>query len=268
MKKTKSKELGLPIQYQDYPQFFDIPAEEENTKNKNSIIEQLLRKYKVKSIFDMTCGTGAQVFFLHDKGYQVVGSDFSPGLIQQAKDKVLRNGLNIEFIHGDVRSLKQGKFDAVITIDNAIGHLIKEDFELALENIHDNLNDDGIYIFDILSLDAMTDEVIYADSQRMTDTRVAKDGTVIHSKRTSSIDRTNGYISSEEIINFDLNGENKEIKNDSSLQIYTKEQLTSILSKNQFTVLEQYSMDTYTFNRDDNNGYGILTVAQKKQRLL
>lgn len=259
----KSEDLGLPIQYQQYPQFFDIPANEENTNNKNLIIEKLLNKHNVKSVFDMTCGTGAQVFFLSEKGYHIVGSDFSPELINQAKDKTSKKGLNIEFIHGDVRELCLGNFDAVITIDNAIGHLVKDDFELALKNIHANLKEDGIYIFDILSLDAMTDEVVYADSQKMTHTSIAKDGTKIHNKRTSSIDRENGYISSKEIINFEINGEEKEVINDCSLQIYTMSQLTSLLTSNHFSVLEQFNIDTYTFEQDDSNGYGILTVAQK-----
>jgi 2-polyprenyl-3-methyl-5-hydroxy-6-metoxy-1,4-benzoquinol methylase len=33
----------------------------------------------------MTCGTGSQVFYLADRGYEVIGSDFSPALIEQAQ---------------------------------------------------------------------------------------------------------------------------------------------------------------------------------------
>jgi SAM-dependent methyltransferase len=48
-------------------------------------------------------------------------------------------------------------FDAVITIFNAVGHLTKSGFEKAIRNIHRNLNAGGIYVFDILNLEAMTD---------------------------------------------------------------------------------------------------------------
>ena len=52
-------------------------------------------------------------------------------------------------------TLKVLKFDAVFTI-NAIGYVTKADFEKKLCVIHENLNEGGIYIFDIFNKDAMT----------------------------------------------------------------------------------------------------------------
>ena len=91
----------------------------------------------------MSCGAGSQVFYLKERGYNVIGADFSPGLIKIAQDKANKLGTNIKFIDGDMRKLQAGEFDAVITIDNAIGHLTKKDFEIAIRNIHNNLNDNG-----------------------------------------------------------------------------------------------------------------------------
>ena len=65
-----------------------------------------------------------------------------------------------------MRNLQLGKLNAVITIDNAVGHLVKADFDIAIRNIYKNLKKVGLYIFDILNLDAMTDEVIDADSKK------------------------------------------------------------------------------------------------------
>ena len=45
-----------------------------------------------------------------------------------------------------------GQFDAVITIFNAVGHLTKQDFKKAIQNIYTNLNDRGLYVFDIYNL--------------------------------------------------------------------------------------------------------------------
>lgn len=258
----KSEELGLPIEYQQYPEFFDIPSNSENTNKKNAVIEKLLKKHGAKTILDMTCGTGAQVFYLSERGYKVIGSDFSPGLIKIAKEKASHNNLMVQFFDGDMRTVQLGEFDAVITIDNAIGHLVKSDFHLALKNIARNLKTGGLYIFDILNLDAMTDEVINLDSEKVSDSTTTTDGTILSNIRTTNIDRINGILTSNEILKISKNGHEKQVKNCCSLQIYTMIELENILSLNGFETLEQHKIDTYTF-QSDNSGYGILTVARK-----
>lgn len=108
----KSEELGLPLEYQQYPEYFDIPSAN-NTHEKNKVVEQLLAQYRVKTVLDMTCGTGAQVLYLAKHGYHVLGSDFSPGLIEIAKEKAFKQHLNVTFITGDMRDVQLGEFDAV-----------------------------------------------------------------------------------------------------------------------------------------------------------
>ena len=60
----KSSDLELPIEYQRYPEYFDIPANVRHTEEKNNAIEKILKKYNAKRVLDMACGTGAQVFYL------------------------------------------------------------------------------------------------------------------------------------------------------------------------------------------------------------
>lgn len=259
----KSKDLGLPIEYQQHPEYFDIPSNAQHIDEKNKTIEEVLRKYKSKSVLDMACGTGAQVFYLINLGYKVIGSDFSPGLLEIARNKALKQNIAVKFIDADMRNLQIGEFDAVITIDNAIGHLVKNDFNIAISNIYKNLKSGGIYIFDILNLDAMTDEVIEADSKKMTCESITIDGTIIQNVRHSTIDRDNGILTSDEMITIQKNGDQKQIKNKCSLQIYTMNDLNDMLSKNDFKIVEQHKIDAYTFHQDD-QGYSILTVAMKQ----
>ena len=63
-----------------------------------------------------------------------------------------KQNVAVEFLDGDMRELQVSQFDAVITIDNAIGHLVKNDFNIAISNIYKNLKSNGIYVFDILNL--------------------------------------------------------------------------------------------------------------------
>ena len=57
-----------------------------------------------------------------------------------------------------MRTINVGNFDAAITIFNAVGHLTKAGFSKTMRNIHRNLNDEGIYIFDILNLNYVLDK--------------------------------------------------------------------------------------------------------------
>ncbi|RMD67179.1 class I SAM-dependent methyltransferase [Candidatus Pacearchaeota archaeon] len=51
----------------------------------------------------------------------------------------------IRFRQADMRSSYLGKFDAVISIFNAIGHLSKAEFRKALCNVARNLRAESVY---------------------------------------------------------------------------------------------------------------------------
>lgn len=105
---------------------------EKNSALINHTLEKILRKYKVRTVLDLTCGTGSQVFWLTQCGYQVMGSDINTRMLTIAKRKAKQEKRSLKFIKGDMRTSKLGEFDAVITIFNAIGHLTKSNFEKIL----------------------------------------------------------------------------------------------------------------------------------------
>jgi len=258
---SNKQNLGLPIEYQQLPEYFDMHNINEQTDAKNVLIEKLLKEQKVKTVLDMTCGTGSQVFYLNELGYEVIGNDFSPALLEIARGKAKDKNRTITFIDGDMRSVKVGKFDAVITIFSAIGHLSKADFEITLKNICDNLKDDGIYIFDIFNLQVMTDEII--DDFVMDIERVVN-GVNVHNVQHSEIDREKGLLTSHDQLTISKDGSKPKIHTNSfSLQIYTAEELQAILSKNGFEIVSQYDMDGNNFIAD--KSLNILTVARKKK---
>ena len=52
----------------------------------NRYIGKMLKKYRVKTVLDLACGTGSQVFWLAKHGYKVTGVDISPGMLKIAKE--------------------------------------------------------------------------------------------------------------------------------------------------------------------------------------
>lgn len=252
--------LGLPLEYQKMPEYFDAHNIGPDTEAKNALIERLLKEQNVKSVLDMTCGTGSQVFYLHERGYEVVGSDFSPALIEQARKKAKSQGQDIRFLNGDMRDLRVGQFDAVITIFNAIGHVTKLGFSKTLQNIHENLKEGGIYVFDIFNLDAITDQVI--DDFDVDIENVVGD-VKIHHIQHSEFDRENRFLISHDYNTFLKEGHEPEIHtNTFSLQIYTAEELREMLIQTGFEIVHQYDMDGNDFVA--NKSLNILMVARKK----
>lgn len=254
---TKHK-LGLPLEYQHMPEYFDAHNVSEETAIKNALVESLLKEQHVKTVLDMTCGTGSQVFYLAERGYEVTGADFSPALLEIARDKAHKAGKNITFIDGDMRELRVGKFDAVITIFNAIGHLTKADFKKALQNIHANLKEGGVYVFDIFNLQAMTDDII--DDFAMDITSVVN-GDKIRNIQRSEIDKEQGILTSYDHYTILKEGCEPEIRtNRFSLQVYTADELQTMLEQNGFEVIHQYNMEGQDFVAD--KSLNILTVAR------
>jgi 2-polyprenyl-3-methyl-5-hydroxy-6-metoxy-1,4-benzoquinol methylase len=252
--------LGLPIEYQEKPEYFDVHNINESTEFKNALIEKLLKAQNVKTVLDMTCGTGSQVFYLAERGYEVIGSDFSPALLEQARKKAAIEDLDLTFVDGDMRNLKAGQFDAVITIFNAIGHLSKPDFEKTLQNIHTNLKEGGVYVFDIFNLLAITDDII-ADFAM--DIESIVNGVKIRNVQHSEIDRENGLLTSHDHYTILKDGCEPEIQTNSfSLQIYTAEQLHAMLERNGFEIVRRYDMEGNDFLA--NKSLNILIVARKR----
>jgi ubiquinone/menaquinone biosynthesis C-methylase UbiE len=255
-----SESLGLPLEYQKLPQYFNAVEFSEDPNAKNVVIEKLLKKHNVKTVLDLTCGTGSQVFFLVERGYNVTGADFSPDLLKIARERAAQEDVDVVFIDGDMRTIQVGMFDAVITIANAVGHLTKADFAQAVRNIHQNLNIGGVYVFDIFNLGAMTDSV------------VAKFACYVHKQvgdvqvlatQCSTIDRSTGLLTSYDSLMIQKNAEKPEqLSNVFSLQLYTAQELQQMLSEAGFEVVAQYGLDGSKFV--DNKTLSILTVARKK----
>lgn len=259
---SSTRKLGLPIEYQQMPEYFDAHNINEQTAATNALIEKLLKEQTVKTVLDMTCGTGSQVFYLAERGYEIIGSDFSPALLNIARTKAKKLSRYITFIDGDMRTIKAGKFDAVITIASAVGHLSKKDFEITLQNIRNNLKDNGIYIFDIFNLQAITDEVIKNFTMNIENT---VNGVTIRNVQHSEIDRKNGLLISHDhyrIFKDNCKPEKYTNTNTFSLQIYTAAELQEILGKNGFEIIGQYDMQGNDFVAE--KSLNILTMARKK----
>jgi ubiquinone/menaquinone biosynthesis C-methylase UbiE len=211
----------------------------------------------------MTCGTGAQVFWLAEHGYTVTGVDFSPDLLVIAREKAQYSKHDIRFVDGDVRTVTVDSgtlVDAVITIGNAVGHMTKHGFGKALRNIHRHVRDGGLYVFDICNAEAMTDAVVAGFSQYH---KIDVDDTQLHVVQCSTFDATTGCLTSvDHCIMQTLGGPPRTRVSRFSLQLYGASELQHMLRAHGFEVITCCSTDgtPYVAHRTTS-----LFVVAKKQ---
>jgi len=234
-----------------------------NAKNSvtiNKIIEKILKKYKASTVLDMTCGTGSQVFWLIKKGFKVIGSDINAKMLSIARQKAAQEKIDVKLIKGDMRKLKTEKSDAAITIFNAIGHLTKQDFSKTLNNIHNNLHDEGLYIFDNFNLNYL----LHKDNiTKLTiDVQKKSKKKIVREIQYSTIN-AEGVLASYDIYHEQISNNAPKISTAfQTLQTYSAKQLKFLLKENGFKVL--HITDSQGNKFSDTKSERLLVTAQKE----
>jgi ubiquinone/menaquinone biosynthesis C-methylase UbiE len=256
---TISHHSAKPSHYDQDAKHYDA-FNEQNSAVINATIAKLLKQNKVKSALDLTCGTGSQVFWLNQQGFEVVGVDINAKMLKIAKQKARDQQLKVKFLKGDMRYSQVGQFDAALTIFNSIGHLTKADFELTMQNIHRNLKAGGLYIFDINNYSYL------AEGNNITSLTIdwlRLDGDCkIREIQYSTLDEE-GILASYTTAYVQKGKQKAKVTQSAqTLQIYTAQQLKEMLHKNGFTTVAQCDIDGSKFI--ENSSERILTIAKKR----
>jgi SAM-dependent methyltransferase len=124
-----------------------------------------------RDVLDCSCGIGTQAIGLALRGYRVVGTDASAAEIARAGEEASRLGVDCTFAVADFRDLSavDGSFDAVISCDNAVPHLLAPaDVVRALEQMRSKLRDGGLLVITMRDFDeALRDRPAVAPTVRV-----------------------------------------------------------------------------------------------------
>lgn len=116
----------------------------------DSILEPAITAIgSVDSALDVCCGTGAAMVFLRPLcRLRLVGLDFSPGMLQEARKKVagMANSVEVEFVEADVLGMDFCEEFDVITCFGALGHILPQDQRAFLRGIHRALKPGGRFV--------------------------------------------------------------------------------------------------------------------------
>jgi SAM-dependent methyltransferase len=111
-------------------------------------IDSLRRKNHLgNEILDVACGTGYLLTFFEKAGYKTYGSDLSAGML-----KIARNALaHTKLKQAAFQNVSFGrKFPLIVSFFNSFAYcLSKAELEKTLENLVDQLSDNGLLVFDL-----------------------------------------------------------------------------------------------------------------------
>jgi len=124
------------------------------THREADFIESALELPKSANLLDLGCGYGRHALELAARGYQVVGLDLSLPLLIRAADEAQRRGLNVNFVHGDMRELTfEEQFDAGYCVLTTFGYFDDDTNRKVAQGIAKALEPKGKLLLEVLNRD-------------------------------------------------------------------------------------------------------------------
>jgi SAM-dependent methyltransferase len=112
-------------------------------------------------LLDCTCGIGTQALPLALLGYAVTATDISARAVERARVEAERRNIRLDLTVADIRRVAEtvsGPFDAAISCDNALPHLLTDvDLDQAIRSVRACLREGGVFLASIRDYDALAE---------------------------------------------------------------------------------------------------------------
>jgi SAM-dependent methyltransferase len=106
------------------------------------------------AMLDLACGYGRHAMELAGKGFQVTGLDLSLPLLIRAADAARRSGLQVNFIHGDMREMTfEDEFDGAYCMFTSFGYFDDDTNRKVAANLARAIKPGGRLLFDVVNRD-------------------------------------------------------------------------------------------------------------------
>lgn len=113
----------------------------------------ILKEYGIEDglIAELGCGTGSMTELLAAEGYDMIGIDNSPDMLEVAQEKRVESGLDILYLMQDMREFElYGTVRAVVSICDCMNYILEEEDLLEVFRLVNNyLDPGGIFVFDM-----------------------------------------------------------------------------------------------------------------------
>ncbi|WP_103108679.1 class I SAM-dependent methyltransferase [Brevibacillus reuszeri] len=204
-------------------------------------IANLLERLPIKStgrVLDLCCGSGRHSRALARRGYDVVGVDLSPVLLQLAEEQ--NTFPQLSFARCDMRNIPyKGEFDIVVNLFTSFGYFSSdEENATVIRNMSQALKTQGEVIIDYLNPAYVTANLV-AESTKEVGEMLIKEKRWIE----------NGFVKKRIEIHEGANSEPREYHE--QVRLFEVEQMISMLEQSgfgQIQVFGNYQFEEYVAN--------------------
>lgn len=217
-------------------------------------LEDLFRRHSIqpRTILDVACGTGNVSEILAGRGYEVVGADIAPGMIEVAKKKTG----GVEYHLADMAELDLGRtFDLAISLFDSLNYITDVDHVArAIRRVGEHVKDGGYFIFDI--------NTIYALAHRFFDQANLGSPHYPHYIWSSEYDHSTRICRVNMQFEVMEHGESRQFREVHVQRGHSLEELTGWLGQAGFEVVE--ILHAYRFRKPTRRSDRVFFIARKR----
>lgn len=141
--------------------WYDFLYAEKDYAQEAAFVHQCIQGHSLnpaRRILELACGTGSHAFALEKFGYEIIATDYSEDMLENARRKAQDASSVVDFRWQDMTSLdvSDGPFDAAVCLFDSIGYVAtNQAIKNVLTGIHKQLRENGLFIFEFWHAAAM-----------------------------------------------------------------------------------------------------------------
>ncbi len=138
---------------EDYLKIYSERLSHDVTERETSFVVDSLGLQEGARVLDLACGHGRHAIALARRSMVVTGQDLNEDYLRKARADAVREGVEIETVHGDMRDIPfTSEFDAVINMFTAFGYFDSDDEDVrVLQSVGNSLKGDGQLLLDTIN---------------------------------------------------------------------------------------------------------------------
>ncbi|MDE6730488.1 MAG: class I SAM-dependent methyltransferase [Oscillospiraceae bacterium] len=166
------------MNYMNFAPFYDDLTQNVHYSERAGRLDYLIKKHirtdtDGKLLLDLACGSGSLSEALAKLGYDVIGVDNSPEMLNQAMMKKMQSNLPIQYLCQDMRELDMfGTIDVTVCMLDSLNHLnTLEDIQKVFDRVSLFAQPGGLFIFDMNTLykhhEILKDQIFLYDTDEV-----------------------------------------------------------------------------------------------------
>jgi SAM-dependent methyltransferase len=206
---------------------------------------KLIQEYKCNTVLEIGSGAGNLAQRFQEKNQNYIGLDYSSSMIAIAQKRTRDS----HFILGDMRNFTlKKKVDSIIITGRSTSYLISnDDVNETFSSLHNNLNDDGIIIFDFIDANRF---VPYTNENPLIIHKAEHESIQYLRESTWKTTRMENFMLDWIARYYIINDLGKELiaTDYSTVRVFTLNEIQLFLYLNNFEILKTIDRKTYAYD--------------------